>query len=173
MTQSQIIAETETRTETATESSDISLSSEFAPLPESSFTAEEDIPEKALDEIGSAKSEGIRDYAQMAQEDLLALQDKFPLCRAMTHISQLQNPLRYAELRELGLSPEEAYLATNYARLSAYQKDNRSHLHSAIPKAAKGDGITADALSQARELFGNLSDGELISLYRRATASAK
>ena len=91
----------------------------------------------------------------------------------MTHISQVQNPLRYAQLRDLGLSPEEAYLATNYARLSAYQRDNRSHLFSAIPKAAKGESMSAEALAEARELFGELSDGELISLYRRATKAAK
>ncbi len=109
------------------------------------------------------------DYEKMAEEDLRVLQSKFSVCRGITHISQLQNPLRYAELRDLGLSPEEAYLATNYARLSAFQKDNRSHLYSAIPKGAKGESISADALAQARDLFGDLSDGELISLYRRAT----
>ena len=109
----------------------------------------------------------------MAEEDLRILQSRFAVCRQISHISQLQNPLRYAQLRDLGLSPEEAYLATNYARLSAYQKDNRSHLHSAIPKGAGGESMSAEALSQARDLFGNLSDGELLSLYRRATKGGR
>ena len=148
------------------ETEPIADESAFSDMPESLPDA--DAAEEQGEEDAPLPEEGI-DYEKMAEEDLRVLQSKFSVCRSITHISQLQNPLRYAELRDLGLSPEEAYLATNYARLSAFQKDNRSHLYSAIPKGAKGESISADALAQARDLFGDLSDGELISLYRRAT----
>lgn len=142
-------------------------------FPEAELPREETVTAPLDEEIATEEEslfeEPATDYEAMAREDLAVLQSKFPTCRGITHIGELQNPLRYAELRDLGLSPEEAYLATNYARLSAYQKDNRSHLYSAIPKSAKGESIRADALAQARDLFGDLSDGELISLYRRAT----
>ena len=130
------------------------------------------VPEDEAEDLFMEK-EDLPNYEAMAAEDLRILQSRFAVCRQISHISQLQNPLRYAQLRDLGLSPEEAYLATNYARLSAYQKDNRSHLHSAIPKGAGGESMSAEALSQARDLFGNLSDGELLSLYRRATKSGR
>ena len=148
------------------ETEPIADKSAFSDMPESLPDA--DAAEEQGEEDAPLPEEEI-DYEKMAEEDLRVLQSKFSVCRSITHISQLQNPLRYAELRDLGLSPEEAYLATNYARLSAFQKDNRSHLYSAIPKGAKGESISADALAQARDLFGDLSDGELISLYRRAT----
>ena len=109
------------------------------------------------------------DYEQMAADDLATLKEKFHICRSYSHISQLQNPLRYAELRDLGLSPEEAFLATNHERLLSRAYDNRSHLRSAVPKEAGGVGMSASELRQARELFGNASDAYLTSLYRRAT----
>lgn len=143
------------------------------PLASETVTEATEIPipeDKAEDPF---LEEDLPNYEAMAAEDLRILQSRFAVCRQISHISQLQNPLRYAQLRDLGLSPEEAYLATNYARLSAYQKDNRSHLHSAIPKGAGGESMSAEALSQARDLFGNLSDGELLSLYRRATKGGR
>ena len=109
------------------------------------------------------------DYEQMAADDLATLKEKFQICRSYSHISQLQNPLRYAELRDLGLSPEEAFLATNHERLLSRAYDNRRHLRSAVPKEAGGAGMSASELRQARELFGGESDAYLASLYRRAT----
>lgn len=150
------------------EESDLAL----APLEEAEAeqeAVEEALPKEEAEPDERVAEELLPDYEKMAAEDLAFLQSRFPLCRSMTHISQMQNPLRYAELRDLGLSPEEAYIATNYPRLLAREKDNRSHLHSAVPKGARGESMSADALAQARELFGNLSDSELLSLYRRAT----
>ena len=144
----------------------------LAPLEEAEVEqapVEEMLPKEEADQSQRELEELLPDYEKMAAEDLALLQSRFPLCRSMTHITEMQNPLRYAELRDLGLSPEEAYIATNYPRLLAREKDNRSHLHSAVPKGARGESMNAEALAQARELFGNLSDSELLSLYRRAT----
>ena len=105
------------------------------------------------------------DYADLAAQDMAALRRAFPECMDMEGLWQLERPLRYAELRDMGLSPEEAYLATTH-RHPAY--DNRRHLQSSVPRAAAGPaGMSASEMAAARELFEGLTDAELSALYRR------
>ena len=52
------------------------------------------------------------DYAAIAEEDLRILKEEFPELYGASDITELDDPLRYAALRDLGLSPREAYLAT-------------------------------------------------------------
>lgn len=107
----------------------------------------------------------LTDYAALAEEDLCALKNEFPELISLNDISELENPLRYAALRDLGLSPAEAYLATARKR----RADNRSHLNSSVPRASSfmGATISERELSAARELFPEMSDGEIRKLYRR------
>jgi len=113
------------------------------------------------------------DYAQMEAEDLRTLRELFPAALSLRSLSQLSNPARYGELRDLGLSAKEAYLATEGH--VAPPSDNRAHLHSAVPRTVGGaDGsISAAELSAARELFNGLSDHEIRRLYKRVSASNK
>ncbi len=105
------------------------------------------------------------DYADLAAQDMAALRRAFPECTDMEGLWQLERPLRYAELRDMGLSPEEAYLATTH-RHPSY--DNRRHLQSSVPRAAAGPtGMSASEMAAARELFEGLTDAELSALYRR------
>ena len=108
------------------------------------------------------------DYEAVMAEDLATLKRQFPELRALTDISRLRNPLRYAALRDLGLSAEEAYMAACAPR---HHRDSRAHLTSAVPKSsAKGAAsMTHGELAVARELFSDMSDAELNSLYRRVT----
>ena len=109
------------------------------------------------------------DYSALAEADLAQLRALFPECRALTHLGELDNPRRYAELRDAGLSPKEAFLATDDGRMRQRRYDNRAHLHSVVPKGASGgQAMTAAELAAARELFDGLSDADLASLYRRA-----
>jgi len=144
------------------------------PLPESGGDASAPVRQTgekvgAAPETAAAEKEEAPpavDYAGVAAKDLETLRRTFPECAEMDSLCQLGNPLRYAQLRDLGLSPEEAYLAT--ARPHTHP-DNRSHLTSSVPRAAAGGiGMTAAQLSAARELFEGLSDAELTRLYRRA-----
>ena len=75
---------------------------------------------------------------------------------------------RYGELRALGLSAKEAYLAT---KERGARPDNRSHLQSSVPKGSNAPkiGMSASELLFARELFGTLSDTEIKRLYQRVT----
>ena len=109
-----------------------------------------------------------KDYAQLAKDDMLELKRLFPALHGKESITEIDNPLRYAALRDLGLTPKEAYLATN-AQTPAY--DNRSHLRSAVPRGAAtaNDMLDSRALEAARELFSGLSDREIQRLYKKVS----
>lgn len=108
------------------------------------------------------------DYEELERADMEELCSLFPNLRGKTKITELDNPLRYAALRDLGLTPKEAYLATS----EPIQKyDNRSHLKSSVPRsaAAPADILTRSELEAARELFSGLSDREIQKLYKRVS----
>lgn len=108
------------------------------------------------------------DYDEIIRSDILELRSRFPELSGIEDITDLDNPIRYAELRDLGLSPREAYLATGERR---QKPDTRRHLSSAVPKrAAMPAGLSQSELSEARELFSGLSDAELNRLARRVNA---
>lgn len=107
------------------------------------------------------------DYAALEAEDIAALRAQFPELSHLSSLRALKNPTRYGELRDLGLSAVEAYLATEGTR--AHAADTRAHLHSAMPRTLRssGEGISPAELAAARELFGHLTDHEIRKLYKR------
>ena len=107
------------------------------------------------------------DYEALIASDVATLKAEFSKLAGIKDITDLANPLRYAALRDLGLSPVEAYMAT----AKRNTRDTRSHLVS-----ARGKSMTTDAgmmsqyeLATARELFPGRSDSELQRLYKRVT----
>lgn len=75
---------------------------------------------------------------------------------------------RYKELRSLGLTPGEAYLATS---VSEKRVDSRAHLTGGFPKAASAPPsvMSNDDLNIARSLFEDLNDSEIKKLYKKVT----
>ena len=106
-------------------------------------------------------------YEEIARRDVAELKEIFPELFMLTSITQLENPMRYAALRDLGLSPKEAYLATSSRPAKKY--DGKSHLRGSVPIGAFGSGasMSTGELQAARELFGDLSDTEIQKLYKR------
>ena len=107
-------------------------------------------------------------YKSLIEEDLRELRRLFPEARNIKDITELENPLRYARLRDLGLTSAEAYLATSPKR---QRIDTRSHLSSAVSRMASapnGRMPRAD-LERARELFDGMSDSEIQNLYKKVT----
>ena len=115
----------------------------------------------------AAHDNGGTDYAKIIEEDLATLKAQFPELHGIEAITQLNNPLRYAALRDLGLSPAEAYLAT--AR--RYKSDTRSHLKSAHGRnaARSVSGMSYAELTAARDLFPGKNDAEIERLYKRVS----
>ena len=119
--------------------------------------------EKAEDKVYDAV-----DYGEIEKQDLEELRALFPHLKNTASITELENPLRYAALRDLGLTPKEAYLATSEP-IRKY--DNRSHLRSSVPKSATAPSgiLTRGELETARELFSGLSDREIQQLYKKVS----
>ena len=92
-----------------------------------------------------------------------------PSLAGLTHLAELPNALRYAALRDAGLSVEEALYAACHAFVTPQAADNRAHLRSAVPIGAAGtpSRMTAAEMREARELFGDLTEGEIERLYAR------
>ncbi|MBQ9084563.1 MAG: hypothetical protein IJY24_02800 [Clostridia bacterium] len=114
-----------------------------------------------------AFTEGI-DYEELMEEDLKELKEEFSELERTSSITQLSNPLRYAALRDLGLSPREAYLATQERRAPM---DNRAHLSSAVARRAAmpRSAMSPREMRQARELFSDMTDAEITALYQKVT----
>ena len=126
------------------------------------------VPENNSDENPPVeKNEGeVVDYETLMKEDIAELKSEFSELYGVRDISELDNPLRYAALRDLGLTPKEAYLATRKTR----REDNRSHLYSsAAIRASREGSIPESELNAARELFSDMSDGEIRKLYKKVT----
>lgn len=107
------------------------------------------------------------DYEALIASDIDALKSEFPELNGIKDITDLNNPLRYAALRDLGLSPAEAYMATAKRRT----QDTRAHLRSAHGRnAATAMGMMSQyELATARELFPGMSDSDLQRLYKKVT----
>jgi len=140
--------------------------------------APENDEEEAISEQTENKSDEETDYSRIAAEDLAEIKRLFPEFSSLESLRDLDNAVRFAELRDAGLSVSEALAATNMDRMitsiaqRVARSDGKSHLRSAVPNASavQKNRMSAEELHSARELFGSLSDRELERLYKRATS---
>ena len=136
------------------------------------FTPDETVIEGDENTIAQAEdskeaiSNAQEDSSKIMEEDLRALKAEFSELASMKDICELKNPIRYGALRDLGLTAKEAYLASGGRRATS---DNRAHLHSSVPKGATSPlgEIPRKEFEMAREIFSDLSDGEIQKLYRK------
>ncbi len=114
-----------------------------------------------------APSKAPTDYAELVREDVRILSEEFSELSELRDICELEDPIRYGALRDLGLSPAEAYLATTRSRAKF---DNRSHLHSSPMVSSRSSGYIPEAdMEAARELFSDLTDSQIRCLYKKVT----
>lgn len=121
----------------------------------------------ATEESVAADATSDVDYESLINEDIATLKNEFPELRNLSDITELENPIRYAALRDLGLSPKEAYMATTH-RITP---DTRAHIRSIKCKNASASAgmMSQTELATARDLFPDMSDSELQRLYKRVT----
>ena len=128
----------------------------------------EEQPEDASPEAAPAQDDFFR---RQAEEDLAILRQIDLETAAYRHLGEMPGAIRFAELRELGLSVEEAYYAVRGAKPEKPTPDRggRAHLHASVPgrAATGGVGMTVGEIEAARRLFPGLPDREIASLYRR------
>ncbi len=147
------------------------------PVPSLELTAENkafcadidsDADEDKKDGIGEKENTGALDYGELMHRDIEELHTLFPHLYDKKSVLELDNPLRYAALRDLGLSPKEAYLASSNINVGY---DNRSHITSSAPRGASSssDMLSANELEAARIIFSDLSDRDIQKLYKKVT----
>ena len=107
------------------------------------------------------------DYERLEREDISELCGEFPELR-IDSLTELDDPLRYGALRDLGLTPTEAYLATR----KRHRANTRAHLTPAAPEGAAfgGGSMSRAELEMARELFYGMSDSQISALYKRVNS---
>lgn len=157
------------------------LQKDFATPEEQIETAEHEPDNEAVNEGENEPAQGAdakeaqgadilspTDYEELMRSDLCELKALFPHLADKRSIRELNDPLRYARLRDLGLTPKEAFLATG-GMDAAY--DNRSHVRSSVAHraAAASTGISQRELEAARMIFSDLSDREIQRLYKKVT----
>ena len=110
------------------------------------------------------------DYESLERSDVAELKEAFPELSQASSLSVLKNPLRYGALRDLGLTPIEAYLASEGIKPRPVY-NNRSHLCGSVPAQSYGNylGMSRAELDDAKQIFGDLSDHEIQRLYKKVT----
>ena len=113
-------------------------------------------------------TKGSSDATSVVDRDITELKSEFSELSHIVGISDLPNPTRYAALRDLGLTPREAYLATRQPR-----SIGKAHLTSSVPRTAKPplDRMSKEALMEAREIFLDMDDTEIQRLYKKVTTN--
>ena len=108
------------------------------------------------------------DYEEILNSDMQQLRESFAELGEDFSVTDLKNPIRYGALRDMGLSPKEAYLATGGRRRA---QDNRAHLTVSAPASAtkRSLGIPKSELKIAREIFSDMSEAELHRLYKKVS----
>lgn len=149
-----------------TEVNDMAFSDSTAA--ESEPVSEYNADSSGIDADASSDKDDVRSREALIDSDLEELKREFSELKEIKSITELKNPTRYAALRELGLSVSEAYLATT-PRAAA--PDNRAHLKSSVPSAARSphSSMTRQEMNEARAIFGDISDSEIQKLYQRVT----
>lgn len=118
------------------------------------------------------------EFEKKKRADLSEVQALYPETKQYGDIEDIPNFRRFAELRDMGLSPKEAYIAANpdAARESVAAavkqgalNDTKKHLRSSVPKGAKDGSVRMSRAEFAewRELFPGKSDKEIVALYRQ------
>lgn len=115
------------------------------------------------------------DYAELAKSDLEAIRRSFPGI-GVTDLRKIDNPGRYGTLREMGLSPEEAFRATNHERIRSHiaasaraKADGKAHIRGDMPArqgSAEGFSLTSTQMREYRDLFPDKSEKEITELVR-------
>lgn len=141
---------------------------ELAAEPEENTPAVADIytepAEAQIDEASESVEYPEDEYSLEKDMDELTREYK-----ALVTTRKNTSPERYSELRALGLSPKEAFLATSERRTL---RDTREHLGGGMPRAAKSPstGMSRRELMLARALFDGMSDDQIRALYNKIKA---
>ena len=120
-----------------------------------------------------------QEFEKIVRADLAELHSAYPETKQYSDIRMLPENIlkKFGRFRDAGLSAKEAYAAANPDGIrnnvaTAVKKkslhDSKIHLRTAVPKGSKDDGIVMpkSEMTRWRELFPDMSDKEIRSLYK-------
>jgi hypothetical protein len=118
------------------------------------------------------------EFEKKMKADLAEVHAAYPETRAYDSVTKFPNFAKFGQFRDKGLSPKEAYIAANpdtvRASVATATKrqslnETKSHLKPVVSKQSKDNSvtITKKEMAEYRELFPNMSDKEIMSLYRQ------
>lgn len=118
-------------------------------------------------------------FEQIAAADLAELHAAYPETKQYKHVGDMPIEIlkKFGKARDAGFSAKEAYAAANpdgirtnatVAGKKAAMHNSKAHLTSNVPKMSKDTGakLTRAELAEFRETFPNLTDKEIIKLYK-------
>lgn len=117
-------------------------------------------------------------FEEKMRQDLELVQAAFPEAKKYRSVKEFPNFAEFGRYRDAGLSPKKAFLASHEEEVrgsvaSAVRRqalnETKNHLRSAVPKASRDDSVkmSKKELSEWRGLFPEMSDREILALYRK------
>jgi hypothetical protein len=119
-------------------------------------------------------------FEEKKRADLIAVQQEYPDAKKYNSVEEFPHFAKFAEMRDKGLSPAEAYLVANSKGVISNVVDStkqsarnlsstKEHLRSNVPAGAKDKSITISKrqMAEYRDLFPDMSDKELVALYKQ------
>ena len=122
------------------------------------------------------------EFEKKMAADLAAVQAEYPDTKKYKSVMDFPGFRRFAELRDKGVTPTEAYAASHRAETAAEASrraadavrqrslnGTKKHLRSNVPQGVKGSGVrmSRSELDSWRELFPGKSDKEIVALYKK------
>ena len=119
-------------------------------------------------------------FDEKIRADLAAVQQAYPETKQYKSVFEFPNFAKFSRYRDLGLPPDEAYIAANpkgvmtsVAGAAQQQARNlnstKDHLRSNVPVGSKDKSITISKkqMAEYRDLFPDLSDKEIVALHKQ------
>lgn len=119
-------------------------------------------------------------FEEKKRSDLSAIHAAYPETTKYKSVEEFPNFAKFGQYRDLGLPPDEAYIASHSkgvisSAVEAAKQQTRNlsntknHLRSNVPVGSKDRSVTITKreMSEYKEMFPNLSDKEIVALYKQ------
>lgn len=136
--------------------------------------------DERLEQEAAAKLVQRQKFEEKTRADLAAVQQAYPEAKQYKSVFEFPNFEKFSKYRDLGLPPDEAYIAANPRAVmasvagAAQQKarnlnNTKNHLRSNVPVGSKDNSntITKRQMAELRDIFPGMSDKDIVALHKQ------